>query len=114
VITRARLRHLGTSDQKTRLVVNEIRGKGVGEALSTLRFIRKAVARDLERLLRSAVSNADQGEQRLDVDRLYIKRAFVDRGPSQKRLRHRAMGRVFRILKRSCHVTLELDLRGRA
>jgi large subunit ribosomal protein L22 len=114
VISRARLRYLGTSDQKTRLVVNEIRGKAVGEALSMLRFIHKAVARDLEKLLRSALANAEQREQRVDVDRLFVSRAWVDRGPAQSRIRHRAMGRVFRVLKRSCHVTLELDLRGRA
>ena len=114
MISRARLRHLGTSDQKTRLVLNVIRGKAVGEALSTLRFMKKAVARDLEKLLRSAVANAEQREQRLDVDRLYVSRAWADRGASQSRIRHRAMGRVFRVLKRSCHVTLELDMRGRA
>jgi large subunit ribosomal protein L22 len=114
MIARARLRFLGTSDQKTRLVVNVIRGRGVNEALATLRFMPKAVARDLEKLLKSAVANAEQREQRLDVDQLYVSRAFVNRGPSQGRMRHRAMGRVFTILKRSCHVTLELDLRGRA
>jgi large subunit ribosomal protein L22 len=114
MIARAHLSHLGTSDQKTRLVVNEIRGKAVGEALSKLRFMKKAVARDLEKLLRSAVANAEQRQQRLDVDRLFVSRAWVNRGPAQGRIRHRAMGRVFRVLKRSCHVTLELDVRGQA
>jgi large subunit ribosomal protein L22 len=106
------LRYLGTSEQKARLVINAIRGKGVGEAISTLHYLKKGIARDLERLLKSAVANAEQREQRVDVDRLYVSRAYVDRAPMAKRLRHRAMGRVFRILKRSCHVTLELDLRS--
>ncbi len=113
MISRARLRYLGTSDQKARLVVNEIRGKGVGQAISALHYMKKGIARDIEKLLKSAVANAEQRSQRLDVDQLYVARAYVDRAPAAKRLRHRAMGRVFRILKRSCHVTLELDLRPR-
>ncbi|MCZ6779086.1 MAG: 50S ribosomal protein L22 [Acidobacteriota bacterium] len=112
MISRARLRYLGTSEQKVRLVINVIRGKRVGEAISTLHYLKKGVARDMEKLLKSAVANAEQREQRLDVDRLYVSKAFVDRAPTAKRLRHRAMGRVFRIIKRSCHVTLELDLRS--
>jgi large subunit ribosomal protein L22 len=91
--------------------VNQIRGKDVGPALAVLRHSPKAVARDVEKLLRAAVANAQQGEERLDVDRLYVSKAFVDPGPTEKRIRHRAMGRVFRILKRRCHVTLQLDAR---
>jgi large subunit ribosomal protein L22 len=111
MITQARLRYLRCSPQKARLVVDQIRGKGIGEALSLLRYSPKAVARDLEKLLRSAVANAQQGEERVDVDRLYLARAYVDSGPTEKRIRHRAMGRVFRILKRRCHVTFQLDAR---
>ena len=111
MITQARLRFLGTSAQKTRLVVDQIRGRKVGEALSILRYSRKTVARDLEKLVRSAVANAQQGERKVDVDDLFITKAMVDGGPSQKRIRVRSMGRVFRTLKRSCHVTLQLDSR---
>jgi len=111
MISKARLRHLRTSPQKARLVVDQIRNRGVEDALSLLRNHKRAVARDLEKLLRSAVANASVGEQRVDPDHLYVARAFVDAGPTQKRIRHRAMGRVFQILKRSCHVTLELDTR---
>lgn len=114
MIAKARLRYLRTSPQKARLVVDQLRNRGVNEALSTLRNHKRAVARDLEKLLRSAVANASLGEQRVDPDHLFVSRAFVDAGPTLKRSRHRAMGRVFRILKRSCHVTLELDTRERA
>ena len=95
-----------------RLVVNQIRGKRVEDALSILRFSPKMAARDLEKLLKSAVANAEQREDRVDVDRLHVSRAAVDPGPTLKRARFRAMGRVFQILKRSCHVSLELDLVG--
>ena len=111
MITQARLRFLKTSAQKTRLVVDQIRGRKVGEALSILRYSRKIVAKDLEKMVRSAVANAQQGERRVDVDELFISKAHVDGGPIDKRVRVRSMGRVFRIMKRSCHVTLQLDSR---
>ena len=113
MISRATLRHFGTSPQKVRLVVDQVRGLGVEEALGLLRYSPKASARELERLLKSAVANAEQREERVDVDALKISRAFVDPGPTQKRIRFRSMGRAFRIHKRACHVTFELDLKGR-
>jgi large subunit ribosomal protein L22 len=111
VIAKARLKYLRTSPQKARLVIDLIRNRSVEEALGTLRHQKRAVARDLEKLLRSAAANATMGEQRVDPDELVVARAYVDTGPTLKRSRQRAMGRVFRILKRSCHVTLELDTR---
>ena len=111
MVTKAKLRFLKTSAQKTRLVVNQIRGRKVGEALSILHYSRKIVAKDLEKLVRSAVANAQQGERRVDVDDLFVATATVDGGPIEKRVRVRSMGRVFRIMKRSCHVTLQLDTR---
>lgn len=108
MIARARLKYLGVSAQKTRLVVDQVRGKNVDEALSILHFSNKLVARDLERLVKSAVTNAQQKDAKLDVDRLVVSRATVDDGPAAKRSRARSMGRVYRILKRSCHVTIEL------
>jgi large subunit ribosomal protein L22 len=116
VISRAKLKYLGVSAQKTRLVVDQVRGKNVGEALSLLHYSPKLVSKDLEKLVKSAVANAQQKDQKLDVDRLVIARATVDEGPPQKRIRHRSMGRVYRIIKRTCHVTIDLDLaaaRGR-
>ncbi|HYS77380.1 MAG TPA: 50S ribosomal protein L22, partial [Candidatus Dormibacteraeota bacterium] len=107
-------RYLGTSAQKTRLVVDLIRGKDVGEAAATLRFTKKAVARDLARLLDSVVANARQKRQDVDVDRLYVSTAFVDGGPSLKRIQPAPMGRAFRILKRMCHVTIGVGERAAA
>ncbi len=114
VIAKATLRHLKSSPQKVRLVVDQIRGKGVEDALRTLQLSPKAVSRDVEKLLKSAVANAEQREERVDVDDLWVRHVSVDTGPTQKRVRYRAMGRIFRILKRSSHVTLELDLRHKA
>ncbi len=112
MIARAKIRFLKTSAQKARLVVNQIRGRPVGEALALLGVSEKIVAKDLEKLLRSAVANAQQGDARVDVDSLYISRAVVDQGPSEKRARAGSMGRIFRILKRRCHVAVELDARS--
>lgn len=114
MIAKASLKHLRSSPQKVRLVVDQIRGKGVEAALRTLQLSPKAVSRDLEKLLKSAVANAEHREERIDVDDLWVRHASVDPGPTQKRVRYRAMGRIFRILKRSSHVTLELDLRHKA
>jgi len=108
---RARLRHLQASPQKVRLVVDLIRGKDVEEAATILKLTRKSAARPLAKLLRSAVANAENREQGVDVGRLYVKEAFVDRGPMLKRIRANTMGRAFRILKRQSHVTITLDTR---
>jgi len=108
------MKYLGVSPQKTRLVVDQVRGRNVGEALSILHYSPKSVARDLEKLLKSAVANAQQKDPKLDVDDLIVARALVDSGPSMKRMRHQSMGRIFRVLKRTCHVTLDLDVPGGA
>jgi large subunit ribosomal protein L22 len=110
VIATARLKYLGASAQKTRLVVDLVRGKSVGEALSALRYSRKLVAKDLEKLLQSALANAQQKDPKLDVDRLVVAKATVDEGPPQKRARARSMGRIYRILKKSSHVSIALDV----
>jgi large subunit ribosomal protein L22 len=110
VIATARLKYLGVSAQKTRLVVALVRGKSVGEALANLRYCRKLVAKDLEKLLQSALANAQQKDPKLDVDRLIVAKATVDDGPPQKRARARSMGRIYRILKKSSHVSIALDL----
>jgi large subunit ribosomal protein L22 len=113
-IAGARLRYLGVSAQKTRLVVDQLRGLEVDSALSLLRHSPKRVARDLEKLVKSAVANAQQKEPNLDVDRLIVMRAVVDDAPPLKRSRHTSLGRVFRVLKRACHVTLDLGAKPRA
>lgn len=110
VIASAKLKYLGVSAQKTRLVVDQVRGRNVGDALSILRFSPKLVARDVEKLLRSAVANAQEKNPDLDVDELVVARAVVDPAPPMKRSRHQAMGRVFPVIKRACHVSVGLDV----
>ena len=107
----ARHRYLQTSPQKVRLVADQIRGKGVQDAANILELSKKGAARPLRRLLQSAIANAENLDDQLDVDRLYIKEVFVDGGPTLKRIRPQPMGRAFRILKRQSHVTIKLDTR---
>ena len=108
MIARAKLKYLGVSAQKTRLVVDQVRGKNLADALAVLRYSPKLVAKDLEKVVRSALANAQQKDPKLDVDRLVIARATVDEGPPNKRMRARSMGRIYRILKKTCHVTIDL------
>lgn len=109
MIAKASLNYKKGSAQKTRLVVDMIRGKRVEAALSILKFSSKYAARDILKLLNSAVANAEQNPELRDVDNLFISRVTVDEGPMMKRIQPRAMGRAFRILKRSCHINLQLD-----
>ena len=111
MLARAQMRYLRRSPQKARLVVDTIRGQAVAVALSRLRYSRRAVSREVEKLLHSAIDNAKQKQEGVDVDRLFISRAYVDEGPTQKRIRPRAQGRAFQILKRSCHMTIEVGVR---
>jgi large subunit ribosomal protein L22 len=101
-------RYIRISPQKARLVADVIRGRNVGEAINTLRFMPKKGARILRKIVESAVANAGQNEA-IDVDTLYVKRVFIDGGPMLKRMRPRAMGRANRILKRTSHITIVLD-----
>lgn len=107
----ARLKYLQSSPQKVRLVADQIRGKGVEEAANLLSLSKKYAARHLEKLLKSAVANAEHQDEQVDVDRLFVKEIFVDGGPSLKRVRPASMGRAFRILRRQSHVTIKLDTR---
>ena len=107
----AHLRHLQASPQKVRLVVDLIRGKNVEEAAVVLRTTKKSAARPIEKLLKSAIANAENRDQNVDVGKLYVKEVFVDGGPTLKRIQANTMGRAFRILKRQSHVTIKLDTR---
>jgi len=113
VIATAKLKYLGVSAQKTRLVIDQVRGKNVNDALNILRYSPKLVARDLEKLVKSAVANAQQQDPGVDVDRLVVSRAQVDTAPPMKRARAQSMGRIFPVLKRACHVTVGLDVPAR-
>ena len=106
---RATGRYVRTSAQKAGLVMNLIRGRDVANALATLKFSRKAIARDIEKVLRSAIANAQQQEGFSgDVDRLYVVECFADQGPGMKRIRPAPMGRAFRIVKRMAHLTVKV------
>ncbi len=105
---RAVARYVRVSPQKARLVVDLIRGKRLEEALNTLELEKKAVSRVIAKVLKSALANAENTKN-LDVDRLYVKTALVDQGPSLKRMRPRAMGRANVIRKRTSHITIVLD-----
>jgi large subunit ribosomal protein L22 len=98
-----------TSAQKAGLVCDLIRGKGVNQALATLQFTRKTIARDLAKVLRSAVANARQKDGfGGDIDRLFVSACFANQGQSMKRVRPAPMGRVFRVVKRSAHLTVRV------
>jgi large subunit ribosomal protein L22 len=96
--------------RKARLVVEHIRGRTVPEARTILSFTPRAAAREVEKVLRSAVANAESNPNlHWNGDELYISAAYVDEGPTIKRWRARARGRVNRILKRTCHITIKVD-----
>lgn len=108
----ATARYVRTSAQKAGLVLALIRGKDVNRALATLTFTKKSVASDVAKLLRSAIANAQQKDGFSgDVDRLFVSEAFADQGPSQKRVRPAPMGRAFRVLKRTAHLTVRVSER---
>jgi large subunit ribosomal protein L22 len=105
----ATAKYIRTSAQKAGLVLELIRGKDVNTALSTLAFARKSVAKDIEKVLRSAIANAQTKDGfGGDVDRLYVAAAYAGQGPSLKRVRPAPMGRAFRVVKRSAHLTVKV------
>jgi large subunit ribosomal protein L22 len=109
----ATARYLRTSAQKAGLVLDLIRGKDVNQALATLTFARKSVAADVAKLLRSAIANAQQKDGfGGDVDRLFVSACYANQGPSQKRVRPAPMGRAFRVLKRTAHLTVRVSERA--
>src|SRR5437773_2859897 len=106
-------KYVRTSAQKAGLVMALIRGKKASEALSILRFTKKSVAREIEKTLRSAIANAvhvaERNEKRrLDEDDLYVSACFADQGPSQKRVRPAPMGRAYRVIRRTAHLTVKV------
>jgi large subunit ribosomal protein L22 len=106
--SKAIAKYIRISPTKARLVAELIRGKRVDDALTLLKFVPKKGARLMSKVLHSALTNAEQNPN-VDVDTLYVKKIFVDGGPTMKRWRPRAMGRANRILKRSSHITVILD-----
>src|SRR5881396_1657718 len=106
MITSARARFVRVSARKARLVLDQIRGKSVGDALATLEYTPRAAARLVEKVLRSAVANAEHNHQVRNLDDLRVVQAIADGGPSMKRVQPRAMGRAFFIKHRTSHLTI--------
>jgi len=104
--TVATARFVRVSARKARLVLDQIRGRSVGEALATLRYTPRAAARLVEKVLRSAVANAEHNHQVRDLDGLRVVHAIADGGPSLKRVQPRAMGRAFFIKHRTSHLSI--------
>src|SRR4029077_15664300 len=111
-------RFIRVSPQKARLVIDLIRGQRAEEALQTLRFTKKRVAKDVEKTLRSAIANAerkaDDAGESLDVDALVVSRCFVNEGSRWKRWRPAPMGRGFRYQKRTAHIVVQVAEHHRA
>lgn len=103
-----RLRGIRVAPRKLRVVIDQIRGKHVDDALSTLAFIERRAADDIIKMIESGVANISQHIQDWDIDDLIVAKAFVDEGPTMRRFRPRAQGRATRINKRTSRVTIEL------
>ena len=103
---RAEARYIRISAQKARLVVDLIRGHKAGEAITILRQTNKKIAPVVEKVLRSAIANAENRFNDVDVDRLYVTEAFVNEGPRMKRIRPAPMGRAYRYQRRMAHIAL--------
>src|ERR1041385_3038088 len=105
----ATARYVRTSAQKAGLVLALIRGKDVNRALATLKYTRKGIAEDIAKVLRSAIATAQNKDGFSgDVDRLFVAACYANQGPSQKRVRPAPMGRAFRVLKRTAHLTVHV------
>ena len=105
---RAVARHVRIAPMKARRVVNLVRGLPAKEALTVLQFAPQAASEPVYKVLASAIANAENNE-RLDPDALLVSAAYVDEGPTLKRFRPRAQGRAYRIRKRTCHITIEVE-----
>lgn len=114
----AQAKFIRVSPQKARLVVDLIRGRRAEDALQTLRFTKKRIAREIEKTLRSAIANAERKAEdagaSLDVDGLFVSRCFVNEGPRWKRMRPAPMGRGFRYQKRTAHIVVGVAEHTRA
>ena len=108
----ATAKYIRTSAQKAGLVLALIRGRAVNQAMATLKFTRKTVAKDIAKVLQSAIANAQQKDGfGGDLDRLFVSACYANNGPSQKRVRPAPMGRAFRVVKRTTHLTVAVSER---
>jgi large subunit ribosomal protein L22 len=105
---RATAKYVRGSAQKIRLVADLIRGKNVSDALTILRFTKKRASKHVEKVLKSAIANAEQRTEGVDVDNLYVSQAYVNEGPRMKRIRPAPMGRAYRFQRRLSHISIEV------
>ena len=103
---RAEARYIRVSPQKARLVVDLIRGRKAGDALNILRSTNKRIAPSVEKVLRSAIANAQNRSADVDVDKLVVQEAYVNEGPRAKRVRPAPMGRAYRYQRRVSHIAV--------
>ena len=103
-------RHARIAPRKARLVVDLIRGQKVGDAISILSVTKKGITHEVEKVLRSAIANAEQKADRLDVEDLVVSKVYVNEGPRQKRIRPAPMGRAYRYQRRTSHITVVVTL----
>jgi large subunit ribosomal protein L22 len=113
-LAKAEARYLHVSPQKARLVVDMIRGRQAGDAISILSGTNKRIAPAIEKVLRSAIANAENKSERVDVDKLFVTEAYVNEGPRVKRIRPAPMGRAFRYQRRMAHIVLKVGERAEA
>jgi large subunit ribosomal protein L22 len=106
---RAEARYIRVSPQKARLVVDLIRGQQAGRAINILRSTNKRIAPTVEKVLRSAIANAENKSTDVDVDQLYVTEAYVNEGPRMKRIRPAPMGRAYRYQKRIAHIAITVS-----
>ena len=109
---KAEARYIRVSPQKARLVVDMIRGKQAGAARVTLRTVNKRIAPAVEKVLQSAIANATNQNEEIDVDQLYVAEAYVNEGPRQKRVRPAPMGRAYRYQRRTAHIVVKVAEKG--
>ena len=106
---RAEARYIRVSPQKARLVVDLIRGQQAGAAINILRSTNKRIAPTVEKVLRSAIANAENKSTDVDVDQLYVSEAYVNEGPRMKRIRPAPMGRAYRYQRRIAHIVVKVS-----
>ena len=106
---RAEARYIRISPQKARLVVDLIRGEQAGKAINILRTTNKKIAPTVEKVLRSAIANAENRSDDVDVDKLYVSEAYVNDGPRSKRIRPAPMGRAYRYQRRVAHIVVSVS-----
>lgn len=113
-LAKSEARYVRVSAQKARLVVDMIRGQQAGDAITILRGVNKRIAPSVEKVLRSAIANAESKSEDVDVDKLFVTEAYVNEGPRMKRIRPAPMGRAYRYQRRMAHIVLKVGERAEA